>query len=65
MLQFKKPELSDREWVQRIYAASGFRGAEYTFANLYLWSSYYGEIAQYRGFPVSYTHLTLPTNNRV
>ena len=50
MLQFKKPELSDREWVRRIYAASGFRGAEYTFANLYLWSSYYGEIAQYRGF---------------
>lgn len=50
MLNFKKPELSDREWVQRIYEASGFRGAEYTFANLYLWSSYYGEIADYHGF---------------
>ena len=50
MLNFKKPELSDREWVQRIYEASGFRGAEYTFANLYLWSSFYGEIADYHGF---------------
>ena len=50
MLQFRKPELSDREWIQKIYEVSGFRGAEYTFANLYLWSSYYGDIAGYQGF---------------
>jgi len=50
MLVFKKPELEDREWIQRIYAASGYRGAEYTFANLFLWSSYYGKVAHYRGF---------------
>ena len=50
MLNFKKPELSDRPWIQRIYEASGYRGAEYTFANLYLWSSYYGEVCEYRGF---------------
>ena len=50
MLQFRKPELSDREWIQNIYEASGYRGAEYTFANLYLWSAYYGEIAEYRNF---------------
>lgn len=50
MLQFKKPALSDRTWIQEIYRRSGFRGAEYTFANLYLWSSYYGEVCAYEGF---------------
>lgn len=50
MLIFKKPELSDRAWIQELYQCSGFRGAEYTFANLYLWSFYYGEVAGFRGF---------------
>lgn len=50
MLQFKKPALSDRAWIQEIYECSGFRGAEYTFANLYLWSSYYGEVCAQDGF---------------
>ena len=49
-MEFKKPVLSDRPWIQRIYEASGFRGAEYTFANLYLWSSYYGEVVEYQGY---------------
>ena len=48
MLNFKKPEIADREWVQKLYECSGFRGAEYTFANLYLWSYFYGEIAKYQ-----------------
>ena len=50
MLIFKKPELEDREWIQKIHIASGYRGAEYTFANLFLWSSFYGKVAHYRGF---------------
>ena len=50
MLTFKKAELSDRHWVQKIYEASGFRGCEYTFANLYLWSSEFGAIANYETF---------------
>lgn len=50
MLQFKKPELTDRTWIQELHQCSGFRGAEYTFANLYLWSSYYGEVCAYHGF---------------
>lgn len=50
MLQFEKPELADRPWIQKIYERSGFRGAEYTFANLYLWSSYYGKVCEYQGF---------------
>ncbi len=50
MLQFKKPTLEDRPWIQKLYQCSGFRGAEYTFANLYLWSFFYGEVAEYKGF---------------
>ena len=50
MLNFKKPTLEDRPWIQDIYRCSGFRGAEYTFANLYLWSFFYGEVAHYKGF---------------
>lgn len=47
MLHFKKPGLEDRQWIQRLYECSGYRGAEYTFANLYLWSFFYGEVAEY------------------
>lgn len=50
MLHFITPTLEDRPWIQKLYACSGFRGAEYTFANLYLWSSYYGQVAEYKGF---------------
>lgn len=50
MLHFKTPTLEDRAWIQKLYACSGFRGAEYTFTNLYLWSSYYGQVAEYKGF---------------
>ncbi len=50
MLVFRKPVLSDRPWIQKIYEASGYRGAEYTFANLYLWSSFYGDVLEYRGY---------------
>lgn len=48
MLNFKKPTIADREWIQRLYECSGYRGAEYTFANLYLWSYFYGEVAEYQ-----------------
>ena len=50
MIHFQKPSLDDQSWVQRIYEASGFRGSEYTFANLYLWSSHFGEIAKHDNF---------------
>lgn len=50
MLNFKKPQLVDRGWIQGCYQCSGFRGAEYTFANLYMWSFFYGEVAYYKGF---------------
>ena len=47
MLDFKKPTLDDRAWIQQLYECSGYRGAEYTFANLFLWSFFYGEVAKY------------------
>ena len=50
MNQCRKPTLADRPWIQRIYESSGYRGAEYTFANLYLWSFYYGEVAEVEGY---------------
>lgn len=50
MLPFKKPTIEDRPWIQEIYECSGYRGAEYTFANLYLWSYFYGEVCEYKGF---------------
>ena len=50
MLPFKKPTIEDRPWIQEIYECSGYRGAEYTFANLYLWSYFYGEVCQHKGF---------------
>ena len=50
MLPFKKPTIADRPWIQEIYECSGFRGAEYTFANLYLWSYFYGEVCEHNGF---------------
>ena len=50
MLSFQKPTINDRPWIQKIYECSGFRGAEYTFANLYLWSYFYGEVCEHDGF---------------
>ncbi len=40
-LIFKKPELSDKEMVDRYFRMSCNRSCEYTFANLYLWSRHY------------------------
>ena len=50
MNECRKPTLADRPWIQKLYEASGYRGAEYTFANLYLWSFYYGEVAEVEGY---------------
>ena len=50
MLDFKLPTIEDRPWIQEIYECSGYRGAEYTFANLFLWSYFYGKVTKYQGF---------------
>lgn len=51
MIEFKKPELSDREWVLPLLKLSDFRGCEYTFGNNYVWQDVYGiTIARYKNF---------------
>lgn len=41
MIEFKNVELTDREWIEPLLAASGFQGCDYTFGNLYIWKDLY------------------------
>ena len=51
MIDFKKPELSDREWVLPLLKLSDFRGCEYTFGNNYVWRNAFDiSIARYKNF---------------
>lgn len=51
MLEFKKIELSDKEWVDRLLSLSDYRGAEYNFTNLFIWDVVYkSEIGRFRDF---------------
>lgn len=51
MLDFRKPELSDKPLVEEYLRRSDFRGCEYTFGNLLMWSDHYStEIAFADGF---------------
>lgn len=40
-IELKKPELGDREMINRYFRMNRNRSCEYTFANLYLWSRHY------------------------
>lgn len=40
-MNFKSIELNDREWMESLLKASGFRGNDYTFGNLYIWKDLY------------------------
>ncbi len=42
MLEFKKVELTDREFLQNILMKETDRGCEYTFGNLFMWGKVYG-----------------------
>lgn len=51
MIDFRRPQLSDRDWVEPIFRASGFRSCEYTFTNLLTWADVFQEtIAPVQGF---------------
>ena len=51
MLEFKKPELSDMEWVNSCLIHANSLNCEYTFGNLFCWSdSYSVGIAHYKDF---------------
>ncbi|MDY3917885.1 MAG: phosphatidylglycerol lysyltransferase domain-containing protein [Candidatus Limivivens sp.] len=40
-IQFKRPELSDRETINEYLRKQSSRSCEYTFANIFLWSRHY------------------------
>lgn len=51
MIEFRKIELSDKEWVEKILKKANLKGCEYTFANNYIWGEQYQlEIANVEGF---------------
>lgn len=51
MINFRKIELSDREWINPIFQKAGLMGCEYTFVNNYIWSTQYKlEVAYVEGF---------------
>jgi len=41
VVDFKKIELSDKGWIDGLLRLSDYRGAEYCFTNLFVWSSVY------------------------
>jgi len=50
-LNFRPPELSDREWAVKLLAESDFRGCLYTFGNNYVWRNFYNaEICRFEDF---------------
>ena len=51
MIEFKKPALEDRAWVEPLLAQGDERGCEYNFSTLYLWChAFHVEIARVDGF---------------
>ena len=51
MLEFKKPELCDMQWVNSCLAHANSLNCEYTFGNLFCWSdSYSVGICKYKDF---------------
>lgn len=52
-MEFKKIELSDRQWMDEKLAQSNFRGSEYCFTNSFNWRDVYGvEVGQTHGMLV-------------
>lgn len=41
-MNFKSIELSDREWMDKLFSQSDFRGSEYCFSSSYNWRKVYG-----------------------
>ncbi|MGN0552491.1 MAG: DUF2156 domain-containing protein [Oscillospiraceae bacterium] len=66
MFDFRKIELSDKPWIEKLLAMSDFRGCEYSFANNFAWHRLYEtEICRYKDFYISKSekyglHFTFP-----
>ncbi len=51
MLEFKKPEISDKPWVDKCLKHAASMSCEYTFGNTYIWAeAYNSEICKYKDF---------------
>ena len=51
MIAFHPPEVEDKPWVEERFRAAGYRGCEYSFATLFLWSdTYQQQVAQMDGY---------------
>lgn len=51
MLEFKKPEIEDKKWVDECLSFAHSMNCEYTFGNIYLWSTAFRtKIARYKDF---------------
>lgn len=56
-LEFRKPEITDRGWAEKLLHESGFRGCLYTFGNNYVWSEEYDVgICRYKDFYLLMNH---------
>lgn len=54
MSQFKKPSLSDKEWVRQCVQWSGYKGCEYSFCNIFVWNDTYNtQIMHFNDFFLS------------
>lgn len=53
MLEFKNPEIEDKVWVDECLSFARSINCEYTFGNIYLWSTAYRtKIAHYKNFMI-------------
>lgn len=51
MLNFKKPEISDKKWVDECLMHAGSMSCEYTFGTTFIWAeAYNSEICRYKDF---------------
>ena len=53
MLNFKTPELKDREWISKCFAYAHSMNCDYTFGNIYMWRAAYKTfVAHYDDFVI-------------
>lgn len=51
MIEFRRIQLSDRDWIETILKKADLKGCEYTFVNNFIWEEqYHLEIAKVEGF---------------
>ena len=43
MIEFQKPQLTDKPWVDALLRQADYRGCDYSFTNLFAWSDAYDQ----------------------